>query len=228
MGKRAVAVRNDNRQIALSSKLSALTTRRELRMFVDSKLGTVDLLVDGVHFYKLGKQASERVPGIGSRISLSSYSSSGISILSNISLRPWNGEVPVPGPLKSSIQLENGDAAGGEIGELKDGKLSVNIGSDAIDVPVDRITCVEFAQAPAPVKSAARLRLADGAIVNVDQFEWRDGALTAKSHSLGDLQMAGKDVAELILSPAPPYVPVRPDTKKLVSKDTEKAGGQAE
>jgi len=228
LGKRGAGVRQDNRQIALANKLSRSTTRREMRMFLDTKLGTVDLLVDGVHFYNLGKKPGERVPGLGSRISLSSYSSSGIAVLSNVSLRPWNGEVPVPGELKSSIQLENGDAAAGEIGELKDGKLSVNIGSDPIDVPVGRITCVEFAQPAATAKSAARLRLADGAIIHVDEFEWRDGSLTAKSSSLGDLQLAGKELAELILSPAPAYIPLRPDAKKLVSKEGEKAEGRAE
>ena len=197
-------------------------------MFVDTKLGTVDYLVDGVHFYKLGKQASERAPGIGGKISLSSYSRSAVSVFSNISLRPWNGEVPAPGEVKNSIYLANGDVAAGAIGDLKDGKLRVNVGSDLMEIPISRITSAEFAQTPVPAKFAARLRLTDGAIVNVDQFEWKDGSLTAKSAALGDLQMSGQTVAEVIFSPASVYSPIRPEAKKLANKEPKKAEEPAE
>jgi hypothetical protein len=213
-----------DQEVAIASKLSAQTTRREVRIFVDSKLGTIDFMIDGVHFYKFGRKASERAPGLGARINLSTYSQKEVSVLSNITIRPWSGELPALGETKGTVYLANGDAATGAIGDLKDGKLSVSIATESIEIPIGRITNVEFGQAPAVGKAAARLRLRDGAILHVDQFEWKDGALTAKSAVLGELRLEAKALEELIVSPAAPYFPKVVESKALASKKPENGG----
>src|SRR6185295_7713555 len=103
-------MRNNNREVSFADKLSSHTSRREMRVFVDNKLGTADVLIDGVHVTKLGQQANERAPGFASQVNLYSYAYSGFpTVISDVWLGPWNGEVPRPGDGEDgAIFLANG------------------------------------------------------------------------------------------------------------------------
>jgi hypothetical protein len=79
---------------------------------------------------------------------------------------------------------------------------------------------VDFGGVPDQPRPAARLRLADDTIVNVDSFQWDGREWTAHSATLGDLRLPTAAVRELIYDPAPPHAQATV-TKKLAKKDTE-------
>lgn len=192
-----------DREISLSSKLAEHFSRREVRIFVNSRKGTLDILVDGVPVMKFGYEDSETVPGIGSHISFSSYATSNsVSILSNVWMGPWNGDVPRKGNPSEGALLNNGDIAGGKIGELHDGVLSVGVDADALDIPIKRITALAFGAPTAPEKPAARARLIDGTILNLRDFRWESGTLRGTSATLGAVEIPEAQVAQLALTPA--------------------------
>lgn len=192
-----------DREMPLTSKLAEHFSRREVRIFVNSKRGTLDILVDGVPIMKFGYEDSESVPGIGSHISFSSYATSNsTSILSNVWMGPWNGDVPRKGNPTEGALLNNGDIAGGKIGELRDGALTVGDGADAIDIPIKRITSLAFGAPVDPEKPAARARLIDGTILNLRDFRWENGVLRGTSAILGAVEIPEAQVTQLALTPA--------------------------
>jgi hypothetical protein len=207
------------REVPLGDKVPQQKTRRELRIFVDTKTGTADFMVDGVHLMKFGQQKNERAPGLGSQISLSTYSMSGnMSMLSNVSLGPWNGEVPRLGEAVNGACLVNGDFAPGAIGGLADGKLKVGEGADGFEIPIDRVSSIDFGGEAPTLQHAARVRLADGTVLNLQSFRWEDGKLQGESPAFGSIQLPAKAVSELVLSPAPARFPKLVETKKLTKK----------
>jgi hypothetical protein len=210
------------REVSLADKLPEPRSRRELRMFVDTKIGTVDFMVDGVHLMRFGQQTKERAPGLGTQVSLSSYSMSGnVSVLSNVWIGPWNGDVPRAGEGGRGACLNNGDIAAGAIGNLEDGKITIGEGSEGIAIPLERITSIEFGVTPSPDRPAARLRLIDGTVLNLRDFTWEDAKFRGETLALGMLEVAAGTVSELIFSPAPVRFPRLSEPKKLANKGGE-------
>jgi hypothetical protein len=213
------------RDIPLADRVPAQRTRREARIFVDTSAGTVDFMIDGVHLMRFGQQKNERAPGVGSQVSLSTYSMSGnASLLSNVWLGPWNGEVPRAGESGRGTSLNNGDFAAGPIGDFADGKVAVGEGAGAIPVPLDRITSIEFGGEPVARPLAGRIRLSDGSVINLDGYRLEQGVLTGESPAFGPIKFPVKEVAELIFSPSPARFPKVVAATKLAQKAQPNAG----
>jgi hypothetical protein len=216
---RRQAVFQQDREISLASRIPQLFSRREMRLFVDSLAGTVDVMVDGVHLAKYGKNAADRAPGIGARITLSSYGTSqGVSLLSNVRILPWNGDVP-RAPDQGSIQLANGDSADAMIGAIRDGNLVATLEGEPMEVPLKRITAIRFPVNPTPEKAVARLRLRDGTVLHLTEFAVEQADVRGVSAIHGNLRVPRDLVAELVLSPAPPRFPKLAPLKQVAQDE---------
>jgi len=188
-------------------------------MFVDTKAGTADFMVDGVQIMRFGRQKGERAPGLGSQVSLSTYSMSGnTSMLSNVWLGPWNGEVPRFGEGVHGACLNNGDFAPGAIGGLLDGKLMVGDGAEGFEIPIERVSSIDFGGSPSATRAAARVRIADGTVLNLQDFRWDGATLRGESAAFGSIEVPAKNISELILSPAPARFPKLAEAKKLTKQ----------
>jgi hypothetical protein len=189
-----------------------------MRLLVDSENGTVAVLLDGVLLKKLGTRKEDTFVNLGHTISFSTYSGYGATKLSNFWIGPWNGEVPGPGVSDGgSISLANGDVAVGKVLGMNEGKMKVETDVGEFELPINRISGIEFGGQPSPAKAEGRIRLKDGSIFHVDEFKWDGVSFSAKSAVLGDLKFAAADMAELILGPSPirfPSAPVPPDAEK--------------
>jgi len=186
---------------------------------VDVKAGTTDFLIDGVHLLKFGRQSAERAPGLGAQLSISSYAYNGsVVMLSNISVRPWNGDLPRPNEGPGTISLTNGDFTTGEIGSLDAGALTIGSDAEAIRVPLERITAVDFGAVPILEKAAARVRLLDGTVAHLKTFRWENEELAAESHNFGPIRVPRASIRELVLSPTPVRFPKLAEPKKLATK----------
>jgi hypothetical protein len=209
-----------NRSVPLENKLPESNSRRSLRLFVDTKLGTVDFFVNGVHITKFGQSPGERAPGVGAQFNVYAYVQSGNAVvLSNLWVGPWNGEIPRPGEDVGAVYLNNGDFAAGSPKGIKDGKLTIEGELGPLSVPLERITNVQFGGEATTEKAVARLRLRDGAIVHLDNFHWDGTELKAHSTVLGDLKVPVEQVMELILAPSAIRFPKAVEARKIGEKE---------
>jgi|GEM_PF-3333679 len=200
--------------------------RVAIRLFVDNKLGTIDVYSQGIHRVKSGVAANERIPGIGSAVTINGSSSTGTPlVISNVWAGPWNGQLPEPGE-GPAVALANGDVAEVAPTGLRDGKLLIESSGAELEVPLDRVQAVGFGGKPDPAASAGRLRLVSGDSVAVDKFQFADGQIIAHSPVLGDLKLASDSLRELVLDAAPPHFPIVTEKKKkkATAANDERAG----
>ena len=203
-------------EVPLRDKFKMSSNLRTMRVFVDSEKGTTAIMLNGILVKKLGSKKEEVLPGLGDSISFSSYSSYSATKLSNLWIGPWNGEVPnAADPASGSVALKNGDVTPGNVLSLRDGKVVVATDVGEFEMPMERIVGIEFGGAPAPIKTAGRIRLRDGAVLNVDEFHFEADGIAGKSPVLGELKFATADVAELVLAPQPARFPSSPAPKKV-------------
>ena len=209
------------RNIPLSEKLGNANSQRDLRLFVDTRTGTSDLVINGVHIIRLGQDEVERLPPAQYTAKIQPYPNQGMSsVFSNIWMGPWNGELPSSAKAADeSTALSNGDLAKGAPMAMHDGKFTIDSDLGELDIPVEKALAVDFGGAVDGQKIAARFRLGDGTVLNVDRFHWDGQELTAHSPTLGDLRLPGGVVSELIYDPSPVHAPTPVGANKLAQKD---------
>ncbi len=203
-------------EVPLRDKFKQSLNLRAMRVFVDSEKGTTAIMLNGMLVKKLGSKKEEILTGLGDSISFSSYSSYSPTKLSNLWIGPWNGELPdATNSASGSVALKNGDVAPGNVISLRDGKVVVDTDVGEFEMPMERIAGIEFGGTPAPIRTAGRIRLRDGAVLNVDEFRFEADGIAGKSPVLGELKFAAADIAELVLAPQPARFPSIPAPKKI-------------
>jgi hypothetical protein len=203
------------RQIALGGKLGKFSTRLSFRVFVNSTLGTADIMLNGTLVARIGQQADERAPGLDQAVQFGGLSYNGKPIIfSNLWIGPWDGELPRPETGHPFTALANGDVAASAPSMLKDGKYLLETEVGPLRLPPESVSAIALGGEPKAAHSAARLRLVDGSIVHVASFDCRDGALTGHSDVLGDLHLSVKSIEEIVFDPRPWREPLGPATNK--------------
>ena len=228
MNSPKVRGRNSSRNVPVREKIPDASSRLALRVFVDRKAGTADFFLNGALVTRIGQQANERLPGLGEIVSVSASEQGEMaSILSNLWIGPWNGELPRIGAgVPGATALTNGDAAPGAPEKWHDGKFVVETAAGLLELAQEKVQAVEFGGAMAPERAAARIRLADGCAVNVDAFRWDGKELAAHSATFGELRLSAGLVSELIFDPAPVRAPRGPVAKKFAQKDQPAAASE--
>ncbi len=195
--------------------------RLSVRLFVDNKVGTVDVLVNGEHKVKSGQAVGERVPGVGQWVTIGAYGGSNVpAVVSDVWVGPWNGELPRPS-LAACVSLSNGDIAEAAPSEMKDGKLLVDLGGGPMEVPIDRVDAIHFDTQPSTTGSAGRIRLVNGDAISVESFKFDGGELVARSTSLGELRIPSAKLREIAFDVPAPRFPLVPKDKKKTAANVE-------
>lgn len=190
------------RQIPLQEKLGGKNTHRAVRCFVDTKAGTCDVVINGVHIVRIGQDKNERLLKGQYTIRIVPYPSQA-SLLSNIWAGPWSGEIPhSDAESAGATALTNGDVAPGLPKCLREGKLAVDSELGELSFPLEKALALDFGGTLETKRAAARLRLDDGTTVNVDRFHWEGAELSAHSPTLGDLRLPTAATREIIYDPA--------------------------
>ena len=159
------------------------TSRIAVGLRIDPSRGSVEFFFNGSPVAQVGKLAGESRIGVGANVYF--YSSS--AVLSNVWVGPWSGGAKHAGD-KPQINLSNGDSVSGEINRL--GHWRESWQSKARP---DRWTWHWKGCNPSGFRrgnprprriAAARIRLADGCILNVDGFRYDGHELRARSEWL--------------------------------------------
>lgn len=206
------------REIPLQEKLGVNNVHRAMRLFVDTKAGTCDFVLDGVHVARIGSDKNERLQKAQYTARIVPYPNQ-TSILSHLWIGPWNGELPMSETeTAGTTALANGDVAPGTPKVLREGKLTIDSELGELNFPLEKTLALDFGGAMEAKRVPTRLRLADGTTINVDTFRWEGAELTAHSSTLGDLRLPADVVHEIIYDPAPAQPPMAVMPKALAQK----------
>jgi hypothetical protein len=185
-----------------------------LRLFVDTKAGTTDVMVNGVHVAHLGRDANDRVPKSDYHLRFQPYPSAGSTTFSDFWLGPWNGELPKPGePTRGTTTLANGDVIPAISKTIRDGKLAVDSDLGELTIPVEKVLAMDFGGGVESTPAPGRIRLADGAVLNANDFRWDEQGVSVHSPSFGELHLPANAVAELVYGPTPAHALIIVDPK---------------
>jgi hypothetical protein len=204
------------RQVALGEKIGKLSTRLSFRVFVNSVLGTADIMMEGILVARIGQQADERAPGIDQSVQFGGFSYDGQPMLfSNLWIGPWDGELPRAETAgHASTALANGDVTASVPSALKDGKYLLETEVGPLRLPAASVSAIAFGGEFAQMPSAARLRLVDGSVVHMTSFECQDRTVSSHSDLFGDIHLPLESIAEIVFDPEPLRTPLGPSPKK--------------
>jgi hypothetical protein len=210
------------REIPLQEKLGSNNSHRAVRFFVDTRTGTCDIVINGVHVARIGHDKNEHLLKGQYTARIVPYPSQS-SILSNIWVGPWNGEIPhTETESAGATSLANGDVAPGLPKCLREGKLSIDSELGELSFPLEKALTLDFGGTMETKHAPARLRLDDGTTLNVETFRWEGNELTARSTALGDLRLPAAIVREIIYDPAQPRAPMAVMPRALAQKQADK------
>ncbi len=197
--------------LPLADKMTERFTRLNVRVFVKSQPGTADIYLDGAPAAQIGhgssrdiSHESETMPDLGKNVS---FQLSPDTLVSEIVVRPWNGELPVPGADEPHVILCNGDVAHGPLRGIADDKYYLQSELGPLALKPETVQEVDFGGEPTPLRAAARVRLQDGSVINLDTFHWLGRTLAAHSPAIGDLILPVGKINELIFDPDPARMP---------------------
>lgn len=188
------------------SKLRNSGLPRALRLCVDLKTGSCDLLVNGELAARLCTNESERLEKSAYSVRLEPYNAS--PIFSDLWIGPWNGELPSAARQSASSTLPNGDVMADAPKEWREGTWRFAGDFADFEIPTDKLLIVDFGGAMQPKQTAGRLRLIDGSSLDADAFQWDGHGLTAHCASLGNVRVEASAVSELLFDPAIPRPPL--------------------
>ena len=177
--------------------------QRHVQLLANRDSGQVTILVDGVVITRYGGKSGSPPRQLGRGVMITPQINLPCAF-SNIWLGPWNGRVPGKSPATDSTQdtaiLKNGDEAPGtvEIATPNSVKLTSDVGP--LELPLDRVTMIDFGGAPPARTLGARLHLAGAGCLTVSSYRVENDAVTCRSEMVGELHLPLHAVQELVLS----------------------------
>ncbi len=134
--------------------------------------------------------------GAGSGLLFQEDAIPGVTVkLSNFKIAQWEGRYEPDTALAASnadaIHFINHDRAAGKIGGIKDGKVTLALGATVLEVPLERVTQISFAEASAPVEPSGpwevRAHFPGGGSLSFQLEQWDDKGISGKSAIFGPL-----------------------------------------
>jgi len=100
-----------------------------------------------------------------------------------------------------AIHFVNHDQTAGKIESIKDGKARLTLAGTTLDIPLERVTQIEFAQAPAPSETPGpwqvRAHFPGGGSVSFQLEKWDDKVVAGQSAIFGSLAFQPGAVREV-------------------------------
>ena len=172
-----------------------LKTKAHFSIRANKEQKTLFLLVDGV-LVKQWTDTADFSPGNG--LLFLQQGQSFIKI-SDLRISEWDGKLEASGapaaPAKvDSVRLANTDKITGTLQAIRDGKLSFKTSFATLDVPMERVTEIDFSDEGVeklkPAPGAVRAQFAEGGSVTVQIEHWDDRQVAAASPSFGKAKFA--------------------------------------
>jgi hypothetical protein len=127
--------------------------------------------------------------------------------LSGIRVSNWEGGLPAPGETatnltQTAVGLVNGDTAAGEVKRIVDGKLELAAANTTLNVPLERVTQIQFppGQAAPVAPGLVRAELHGGVNVTLQLDRWTPGEVTGQSPSFGRVTLKPEWIRQLVFN----------------------------
>jgi hypothetical protein len=125
--------------------------------------------------------------------------------LSHLKVSQWEGrsepETFAPATNSDTIHFVNHDRAAGIISSIKDGQAQLNLAGTVLEVPLARVTQIEFAAAKAPPESAGawqvRAHFPGGGSVSFELEKWDAKVVSGQSAIFGSLAFQPGAIREM-------------------------------
>ncbi len=177
---------------------------RQLQILADRTTGRMTVLVDGVVTARMVPKPADSPRQLGRGVTLAPQSSPAATF-SNLWIGPWNGRVPDTGAGGPSaiVALANGDEVEGavEMGTPTLLKIASEVGD--LELPIERVTMVDFGGSPVTRGAGARLHLAGQGALTVSAWRIEKESLICRSEIAGELTLPLTAVQEIVFAPPP-------------------------
>jgi hypothetical protein len=166
--------------------------------------GTLAVYVNNALVKVWKDQAGFRAAGSGILFQQEGYAGGSIK-LGNLRISQWQGsfdpDTTVAATNSDSIHFVNHDRAAGKIAAIKDGKVTLVLGDATLNIPLQRVTQINFAAAnaiaEAPNPWQVRAHFPGGGSLSFQLEKWDDQTISGKSPVFGLLAFGTRAVREM-------------------------------
>ena len=196
-------------QIQFGEKVKAEAPQHRIRVLADRPSGRMTVLVDEVVVGSFGPKLGAAPRNLGRGLALMTQQNMACTF-ANLWVAPWTGQVPGAAPAATappdSVLLANGDEAQGTIGGATPEAVQLESEVGMLELPVKRLTAVEFGGRAAASSSGVRLRLSDRSVLTVSAYRIENETVVCQSEVAGEIRLPLGMVQELVFAP-----PGKPD-----------------
>ena len=190
-------------QTQFDNRLKPDAAQRHIQVLANRDSGKVTLLVDGVVVTHFGAKAGAPPRQLGRGVMLSPQIGMPCSF-SNLWVGPWNGRIPGattgPDPAPDTAVLNNGDETNGIIEIATPAVVKMNSEVGPLELPVDRLTMLDFGGLPPARSPGARIHLAGSGALTIGAYRVENDTVACHSEIAGDLLLPLGAIQELVLS----------------------------
>ena len=200
--QRRQAVQQQQLQVQFGDKVKADATRHRIRILADRPSGRMSVVIDDVVVGSYGPKVGSPPRNLGTGLGLMPQQNMASFTFANLWVAPWNGQLPGPPPAGAaaddSVLLANGDEAQGTVSAATAEAVRIESAVGALDVPLKRLTMVEFGGRAAEAADGVRLRLSDRSVLTVSAYRIENETLICQSAVAGEIKLPLSAVQELV------------------------------
>ena len=197
------AGRVQQQQIQFGEKVKADAPQHRIRVLADRPAGRVTILVDDVVVGNFGPKVGTPPRNLGRGLALMPQQNMACTF-ANLWVAPWNGQVPGTAPAAAappdSVLLANGDEAQGTVGGATPEAVQLESEVGTLELPVKRLTAVEFGGRAAAASSGVRLRLSDRSVLTVSAYRIENETVVCQSEVAGEVRLPLGAVQEVVFA----------------------------
>ena len=197
------AGRVQQQQIQFGEKVKADAPQHRIRVLADRPAGRVTILVDEVVVGNFGPKLGAPPRNLARGLGLMPQQNA-VCTFANLWVAPWNGQVPGTAPAAEaspdSVLLANGDEARGTVGGATPEGVQLESEIGALDLPVPRLTAVEFGGRAVEASSGVRLRLSDRSVLTVSAYRIENDTVVCQSAVAGEIRLPLSAVQEVVFA----------------------------
>jgi hypothetical protein len=190
-------------QFPFSKEIKPNASERHIRILADRTTGRMTVFVDGVLTAQMKPRTADGPRQLGRGIMISPQPNLPITV-SNLWVGPWNGVVPAKAstekPIQDTVALVNGDEVEGTVEIATPSTIKVTSDVGPLELPLERLTMVDFGSQPAPPRPSTRLHLAEGGALTVTAWRIEETVVVCQSEISGELRIPLKAVQEIVFA----------------------------
>lgn len=190
-------------QVQFSGKVKPEARQRHVRFLAERTSGRLAIIVDGVLVSQVVPKAGEGSRNLGRGLMLIPQSNMPCTF-SNLWIAPWNGQIPGKAlQLESSLQtmvFVNGDDVRGTLRNATPTAVSFDSEAGPLDLPVERLTMIEFGGQSIEGRTGTRLRLAGIGALTVNSCRLENESVVCLSEVAGEMKLPLTAIQEVVFT----------------------------